>query len=210
MTLRFKLSKKILKTFASNLDNKYQKNTYHNFQHGFSTAHFCFISVYRCKKIGSCLRSIDLYALLIAALMHDVDHPGNNNNYEKQKHSTLALRYNDISILENHHGAVGWNVIYGGLSSNNVSSGSGDTIIDSLSSDDLLTFRNTTIKAILHTDMVHHFALIEQLSSLNINNAFHIDNPEDRLTLVGTLIHAADISNPLIPDFDLVAIWVKF
>ena len=135
----------------------------------------------------------------IAALMHEVDHPGNNNNYEIQKNSLLASRYNDISVLENHHGAVGWNVIYGDFSGNNGSSGSGDTIIDSLSNDDLLTFRKTTIKAILHTDMIYHFSLIEQLSSLNTNNLL------DRITLVGTLIHAADISNPLIPYFVLVA-----
>ena len=145
--------------------------------------------------------------------MHDVDHPGNNNNYEVQRNSTLALRYNDISVLENHHGAVGWNVIYGGNGEGNGEGSDGNsiggTIVDSLSKEDLLTFRKTTIKAILHTDMIHHFSLIEQLSSLNTNDAFDIKNPSDRITLVGTLVHAADISNPLIPNFEVVAKWVR-
>ena len=210
---RFKLNKTILNFFVENINQKYRNNTYHNFQHGFSTAHFCFIAIFRCKKIEKCLRSIDVYAMLVAALMHDVDHPGNNNNYEVQRNSTLALRYNDISVLENHHGAVGWNVIYGGNGEGNGGgsdgNSSGGTIVDSLSKEDLLTFRKTTIKAILHTDMIHHFSLIEQLSSLNTNDAFDIKNPSDRITLVGTLVHAADISNPLIPNFEVVAKWVR-
>jgi hypothetical protein len=45
-------------------------------------------------------------ALLFAALMHDVDHPGNNNDYEKNSKSTLSLLYNDVSILENHHSSL--------------------------------------------------------------------------------------------------------
>ena len=111
-------------------------------------------------------------------------------------------------MLENHHGAVGWSVIYGGGSASSDDENSG-SIVDSLSAEDLAVFRKTTIKAILHTDMVHHFTLIEQLSSLNVNDAFDVNNPVDRINLVGTLVHAADISNPLIPNFDLVAKWVS-
>ena len=38
------------------------------------------------------MRSIDIYGMFIAALMHDVDHPGNNNNYEVQNKTELAIR----------------------------------------------------------------------------------------------------------------------
>lgn len=43
--------------------------------------------------------------------MHDVDHPGNNNDYEKNSKSNLALLYNDISILENHHASVAFRML---------------------------------------------------------------------------------------------------
>ena len=43
--------------------------------------------------------------------MHDVDHPGNNNDYEKNSKSHLALLYNDISILENHHVSVAFRML---------------------------------------------------------------------------------------------------
>ena len=197
---KFELERESIVKFASEIALRYQDNSYHNFQHGFSTAHFCFISIYRCHEIEKCLRNVDVFAMLIAALMHDVDHPGHNNNYEVQLKSELALRYNDTSVLESHHAAVGWDVIYN-------HSGE-DTIVGRISSEDLNTFRKTTIKAILHTDMIHHFSLIETLSGINSESPFDVNKPEDRITLVGMLVHAADISNPLIPNFDLVAKWV--
>ena len=203
MSEKFHLERDTVHLFASNIAQRYRDNTYHNFQHGFSTAHFCFISIYRCKQIESCLRHVDIFAMLISALMHDVDHPGHNNNYEIQQHSKLALRYNDISVLENHHAAVGWDIIFNHSGATN--------IVSEMSSDDLIVFRKTTVKAILHTDMVHHFSLIETLSSLDTTSMpFDVNKPSDRITLVGTLVHAADISNPLIPKFELVAKWVCF
>lgn len=41
--------------------------------------------------------------MLISALTHDVDHPGNNNDFEIKTGSELALRYNNKSVLENYH-----------------------------------------------------------------------------------------------------------
>jgi hypothetical protein len=86
------LNKTILNFFVENINQKYRNNTYHNFQHGFSTAHFCFIAIFRCKKIEKCLRSIDVYAMLVAALMHDVDHPGNAALLEKVPLEILSPR----------------------------------------------------------------------------------------------------------------------
>ena len=36
---------------------------------------------------------------------HDMDHPGNNNMLEIKSRSKLAILYNDVSVLENHHAA---------------------------------------------------------------------------------------------------------
>ena len=43
------------------------------------------------------------YALLIASLCHDMGHPGKTNNFLIATRDRLALRYNDVSVLENHH-----------------------------------------------------------------------------------------------------------
>ena len=39
----------------------------------------------------------------MAASIHDLEHPGVTNAYLTSVRSTLALRYNDKSPLENHH-----------------------------------------------------------------------------------------------------------
>ena len=41
--------------------------------------------------------------MLVAPACHDVNHPGLNNIYLVNTSHTYALRYNDKSVLENHH-----------------------------------------------------------------------------------------------------------
>ena len=43
--------------------------------------------------------------------MHDVDHPGVNNNFLVNSSSEMALLYNDESVLENHHLAVAFQLM---------------------------------------------------------------------------------------------------
>lgn len=46
---------------------------------------------------------LEIFALLISAICHDFEHPGLNNTFLANTSNSLALRYNDRSILENHH-----------------------------------------------------------------------------------------------------------
>ena len=43
---------------------------------------------------------LDQFALMMAALCHDTDHPGTNNSYQTAIISKIALKYHDISVLE--------------------------------------------------------------------------------------------------------------
>ena len=45
---------------------------------------------------------LELAALLIGALCHDIAHPGVNNLYQVNASTKLAAMYNDISVLENY------------------------------------------------------------------------------------------------------------
>ena len=44
-----------------------------------------------------------MFAAVLSAALHDVDHPGLTNQYLIYKDSELALMYNEDSVLENHH-----------------------------------------------------------------------------------------------------------
>ena len=61
--------------------------------------------------LPSKLESLDILILLAAAICHDLDHPGYNNAYQINARTELALRYNDISPLENHHCAVAFEIL---------------------------------------------------------------------------------------------------
>ena len=52
------------------------------------------------------LTSGDHLACALGALGHDAGHRGYTNPYEVATRSDLALRYNDISVLEMHHAAM--------------------------------------------------------------------------------------------------------
>ena len=59
-----------------------------------------------CLKCNGFFRPIDMLGTLIAALCHDIDHPGVNNNFLIVTGAPFAILYNDKSVLENHHAAL--------------------------------------------------------------------------------------------------------
>jgi len=54
-------------------------------------------------RCSHCLRSIDMFSGLLAALGHDCDHPGNSNSFEVANSSEKAMAHNDDAVLERHH-----------------------------------------------------------------------------------------------------------
>lgn len=52
------------------------------------------------------LDHLDEVAALIAATIHDVDHPGRTNSFLCNAGSELAVLYNDTAVLESHHTAL--------------------------------------------------------------------------------------------------------
>jgi hypothetical protein len=54
---------------------------------------------------------VEMMSYILAAACHDVDHPGVNNIFLIESRDKLAIRYNDISVLENHHVATTFDVL---------------------------------------------------------------------------------------------------
>ena len=53
----------------------------------------------------------EVLSLLLAAAIHDFDHPGYTNNFLVTTGHKLAILYNDRSVLENHHVASAWQLM---------------------------------------------------------------------------------------------------
>ena len=60
---------------------------------------------------GDIFSQLDILALLIAALCHDVDHSGKTNAFEVSSASEIAIVYHDNAVLENHHAATTFKVM---------------------------------------------------------------------------------------------------
>ena len=41
--------------------------------------------------------------MIIGGACHDHEHPGVNNVYLVETRDDVAIKYNDVSVLENHH-----------------------------------------------------------------------------------------------------------
>ena len=57
------------------------------------------------------LSDLDTLSVVIACLCHDVGHPGVNNRFLINNREEIAITYNDISILENMHACVTFQVM---------------------------------------------------------------------------------------------------
>nr|CAH7748344.1 unnamed protein product [Callosobruchus chinensis] len=91
----------LLKTmeFILTVRKCYRNNPYHNWDHAFNVAHCMYNILKRNKNLFT---EVEIKALLIAALCHDLDHGGFTNNFLQLTDNTLAQLY-DESPLEHHH-----------------------------------------------------------------------------------------------------------
>ncbi|ETN99312.1 cAMP-specific 3',5'-cyclic phosphodiesterase 4D, partial [Reticulomyxa filosa] len=140
--------------FFMQIAQEYKNNPYHNHVHGIdvliNTNYFL-----KCN-IFEGLNGLDVLACLVSAACHDVGHPGNNNPFEINLESPLAICYNDVSVLENMHAAKTWEVL----------KRPGCNILEGRSLVERRRFRFILIEAILATDMSKHKRQQDMLTEL--------------------------------------------
>jgi len=163
---------------------------------------------------------LELYAILLAAALHDIRHPGINNNYHLNAMTDLALRYNDQSVLENMHASRASALLNPDVRGEQGEEGTSG-ILGVMTKEQRRAFRKNVITAILYTDMSQHFshmgAMGDHVAALEagtrdgdgvldcIGEAQHAKAREAFLPFV---LHMADVSNPARPTA-VSAEWTK-
>lgn len=171
----------------------YRDNPYHNCVHALdvmlNTSYF--ISQ---PAIARLIRPIDRLAAILAAAIHDYDHPGLNNQFLVATRHEWAIKYSDQSVLESHHVASAWAVLLQDKYN----------FISALKPEVYRELRELVIELIQATDMAHHFALASKLKTRCSTDSFSpVGKPngvvprDDIKFLLCATIHAADISNGL-------------
>lgn len=90
--------------FMDKISAGYNNVKYHNKTHAADVTQTLYYFVVSGNWIASAkMDNIDICSMILAAAIHDYEHPGYNNMYLINTKDTLAIRYNDISVLESHH-----------------------------------------------------------------------------------------------------------
>jgi len=181
---RFNIKRSAINAFLRAVSAKYRKNAYHNWWHVCDVTHAAYMLL-RQTRAGTLLEEQEKLALMLACICHDIDHPGLNNNFLVKSRDPLALRYSNLSVLENHHASMTLRICL-----------AKDTqILSGMSSAEREAVTELVIKAILSTDMARHDKIRAQFSQLVESSKEDFSNQDDRAILLTILIKVSDLSN---------------
>lgn len=171
------------------MGQNYRQVDFHSYHHSLCVSQYCAILL---RKSGAMLKlsAKERFLIMVAAVIHDVDHLGLNNAYHVNSGSRLAHAYNDQSVCENHH----LSVAFGIMRDPNYD------IFLTWSDPEKRKARKSLIKMVLSTDMAFHGSLSEMLKTRSAKpEPFDFTLEADRLDFASVVLHAADLSNTLRP-----------
>ncbi|KAG7227276.1 hypothetical protein INR49_000280, partial [Caranx melampygus] len=181
----FKIPTDTFVTFMLTLEGHYHSDVaYHNSLHAADVAQSTHILL-STPALDAVFTDLEILAAIFAAAIHDVDHPGVSNQFLINTNSELALMYNDESVLENHHLAVGFKL----LQEDNCD------IFQNLTKKQKQTLRRMVIDMVLATDMSKHMSLLADLKTMvetkkvTSSGVLLLDNYTDRMQVRGVLVH---------------------
>ncbi|XP_040195600.1 cAMP-specific 3',5'-cyclic phosphodiesterase 4D isoform X2 [Rana temporaria] len=191
----FKIPTDTLVTYLMTLEDHYHADVaYHNNIHAADVAQSTHVLL-STPALEAVFTDLEILAAIFASAIHDVDHPGVSNQFLINTNSELALMYNDSSVLENHHLAVGFKL----LQEENCD------IFQNLTKKQRQSLRKMVIDIVLATDMSKHMNLLADLKTMvetkkvTSSGVLLLDNYSDRIQVLQNMVHCADLSNPTKP-----------
>jgi len=161
---------------------------FHNFTHAADVTHGTTYFLLQ-PKVRVHFSHLDLYCLILAAAMHDFEHPGVSNAYLVNARHEYAILYNDSSVLESFHVSRSWRLMLT----------KGQDPFDGFPKEDCMEARATIVQCILGTDMKFHFDHLTKFKTRAQAGAFEAPDRKDVRLLLTMCLHAADVSNPAKP-----------
>uniref|UniRef100_A0A8C1SQV1 Phosphodiesterase n=1 Tax=Cyprinus carpio TaxID=7962 RepID=A0A8C1SQV1_CYPCA len=191
----FKIPLDTFITYLMTLEDHYHADVaYHNNIHAADVTQSTHVLL-STPALEAVFTDLEILAVIFASAIHDVDHPGVSNQFLINTNSELALMYNDSSVLENHHLAVGFKL----LQEENCD------IFQNLTKKQRQSLRKMVIDIVLATDMSKHMNLLADLKTMvetkkvTSSGVLLLDNYSDRIQVLQNMVHCADLSNPTKP-----------
>lgn len=133
----------------------FMQNPYHNNLHAADVAQT--IHYMLCQTgVMHHLTDLEIYAILIAAIIHDYEHTGTTNSFHINTGSDMAMLYNDRAVLENHHASAAFRIL----------KEDEYNIFSNLSREEYKEIRNLVIDMVISTDMSFHNQQLKNMKSL--------------------------------------------
>ncbi|XP_026158925.1 cGMP-specific 3',5'-cyclic phosphodiesterase [Mastacembelus armatus] len=162
----------------------YRNNVpYHNWNHALSTAQSMFAMLMATEQLQTIFSRLEILALMIATLNHDLDHRGVSNSYIERSQQPLAQLYGHSS-LENHH----YNLCLFILNN------TGSQILSGLSAEDHKSVLHMIKRAILATDLTVYMERRKEFFSLTKKSRVSWKSEKQRDLLRSMLMTASDLS----------------
>ncbi|XP_039949759.1 calcium/calmodulin-dependent 3',5'-cyclic nucleotide phosphodiesterase 1C isoform X4 [Bactrocera tryoni] len=180
---KFKIAPATLEIFLNRVEEGYcrYRNPYHNNIHAADvtqTTHYVLCQT----GLMNWLTDLEIFATLLAALIHDFEHTGTTNNFHVMSGSEKALLYNDRAVLENHHVSAAFRLL----------KEDDCNILVNLSREEFREFRTLIIDMVLATDMSFHFQQLKNMRNLLTLNEASVDKSK----AMALVLHCCDISHP--------------
>jgi len=180
----FGVDKEVFELFLLTAEQGYQKMPYHNSTHGADvtrTMHYFLTQAF----LHEYCTPEELFAVIIACIIHDYDHPGRNNAYQIATANNKALLYNDIAVLENHHVSQ---LFF-------ITKDSDKDIFANMDPDTQRRIRKMIIDLVLITDLGKHFSFVAEFKSRCAGGVLHNSDKASRMLLLQMCIKCCDLSH---------------
>ncbi|XP_069664804.1 cGMP-dependent 3',5'-cyclic phosphodiesterase isoform X2 [Haliaeetus albicilla] len=180
----YKMDRQTLTRFCLMVKKGYRDPPYHNWMHAFSVSHFCYL-LYKNLELINYLEDIEIFALFISCMCHDLDHRGTNNSFQVASKSVLAALYSsEGSVMERHHFAQAIAIL----------NSQGCNIFDHFSRKDYQRMLDLMRDIILATDLAHHLRIFKDLQKM-AEVGYDPKNKQHRSLLLCLLMTSCDLSD---------------
>ena len=184
------INEKKYENLCKSISQGYNRNNkYHTDLHAADITHTSYI-YFKVGLINEIIKfdKLSICALFLSCICHDYKHPGLNNNFLIETNNSIAINYNDLSILENMHISETFKLI---LSDDNYN------IFSNFEKEKYKKIRKQMISCVLGTDMSKHNYFLnfmkKSIEKTSENKEIDENEKQDYMSLV---VHSADISNP--------------
>lgn len=177
---------KVLKCFRLLEFGYHSTNPYHNSVHAadVTQAMHCFIQE---NKIRKHMTNLEILCSILAAVCHDLDHPGVNQSFLVATKNPLADLYRNISVLENHHWRFALCIFRE------------SQLFDHFHADVLEDMKEQLKHLILATDIARQNEYLKRFRELTSSQQFSMSNTNDRALVLQMALKCADLGNPCRP-----------